>query len=881
MLVKYISRNSFKSIRVYVVNMSTFSILLNLSFAILLFQNFAVASPLNQIIIADGSSLTLNSNSDFDDIDGEFTDSGILNISNQSYIYTDENQHIGRNQRLAQINISESSMIFNYGEVNAAQINLNNSSMISLRGSSFDEMNFTNESMLLYLFGYLEEGSGMMQMDGNIVVTNSDSKASIFFSNYNSDDVVNVKINGSIGSFDKKVEDIFVDNNTTLDLSDSLGVFAKKINLCSGNHQPTIILGSGIVDSEFIIDRENSIARIRVIEDHNLISSVGSEESRVEELTVEDNLTLNVRNSVYTNSITNNAQSKFIVSTDSAGDLNIVDSLAFHNNGLVDLSAASNSFSGRFGGAVSNYTGSTFKVGSNAITIPDSVIFETGSIISINANSPTEVGSISSDIVQIEEGVMLSINIADAHDWYDLQNSQHVIVESVDKDASNVNQIQESNIMVNSIATNKIGLLTFSTSVVDNNLLLDVERGAVGVDYNDNQLRVINTVDSIGQQSTGEMLAVQTYLNTDPNATIASKKEVANSLMPRMEALAQNSFNASDAVFKAISSRIFSYQLSKAAGNKKYRTVDSNGNEVESLDDSSTAQTSLIYGNDFQLENNDLARHFWIQLIGSRAKQADKGGFEGYDLGVQGLVIGVDNKIDSKTLVGASFATTDSSIDSSNKFRNIDSRIYQLSVYVEKEMAEKSYYSLMAAASKGTNDSSRFIPIANRTAAAQFDSQNYSLKGSIYQKMNFENGFDIVPQIGVGYLVNKVDDYQEQGAGTLNLNVKTDNLEMLNGSLAITTGYKKKFRSFIIYPKIKLSYEYDFFQDIQTSVSNFQGQDLSFATRSTRVDPSTIRIAAGLEVFESEDLSFNAQYIQERRTSFSSHTGVLEARFAF
>lgn len=886
MLASYVLRNNYGFARSSISKLLAFSLLVSFSFSLSSFQNFAAASALNQITIAAGSSLNIDSNSDFDDIDGESVDSGTLNISGGSFISNDQDQHIGRTNRLAQINIDGRTILLSYGDVHAAQINIEDGILMSFKENSFDEVSLGNKSSLMYLLGYLQDSdhNSNLQMDGDIVTGSNSNESGIYFMNYSSDKVSDVKINGAIASLEKQVDTIYVDGNTTLDLSDSAGVFARNIKLYGRDgYEPTVLLGSGVVDGALSLHYNDAVARIRVIENHELISSIGTENGRIHSLEVDEDARVNVANSVYVNSITNNSGATFAVLAGSAGAQNVVSADMFYNHGLADFSAAgdNSSFAFNIGASTINYVGSTFHAGSNAVTVADSITFAAGSTISVNADNPSQVGSIASNIVQVEQGVLLNVNIRDAHDFYDIQSFEHVIVESGDKDLSDVNEIQSSDVTVNSEVTNRIGLLTFSTRVSDNNLVLNVKKGE-GVNYNENQARVVGTIDSIGRKSSSELLAVQSYLNLDPNATIANKKAVVDSLMPKNKALGQRSFQASNSIFKAISSRISSYKLARAAGNiKNYKTVDSEGNEVEALDDSATAQTSLVYGNDFQLESGDLAKHLWIKAIGSKAKQDNRGELDGYDASLQGLVVGVDKKIDNKTLVGATVSVADSEIDSSDGLMSIDSKIYQLSVYIEKEVADKRYYSLIAAASKGNNESRRFIPVAGRAATAKFDSHNFSLKGSVYNKIIFANGIDIVPQISLGYSVNKANDYQEQGAGALNLSVKTDNLEILDGSVAITTGYKKKFGSFILYPKIKLSYGYDFLQDVQTSVSNFQGHDLSFATSSTRIDPSTIKIAAGLEVFESEDLSFNAKYIQERRSSYLSHSAILEARFAF
>ncbi len=215
----------------------------------------------------------------------------------------------------------------------------------------------------------------------------------------------------------------------------------------------------------------------------------------------------------------------------------------------------------------------------------------------------------------------------------------------------------------------------------------------------------------------------------------------------------------------------------------------------------------------------------------------------------------------------------------------------QLSLYGEKEIYKDIYLDSMISVSHASHDSSRNIPVISRSANASFDSRNYAAKIGIHKSYILDNGFDLTPNFDLKYSNNQVENYTESGAGALNLSVTTSDLERLEGSLSLAAGYHSdisqinlgftKVDPFTIYPNVKIAYDYDFIGDSQTSISNFSGHDLSFATRSSSVDRSTVKITAGVETYRTEDLKLNLKYIQERRDSYISHSGLLETKISF
>ena len=169
-----------------------------------------------------------------------------------------------------------------------------------------------------------------------------------------------------------------------------------------------------------------------------------------------------------------------------------------------------------------------------------------------------------------------------------------------------------------------------------------------------------------------------------------------------------------------------------------------------------------------------------------------------------------------------------------------------------------------------------------QVAKANFSGETYSAKIKTGFIERFENNLELIPEVSLTYARNHINDYSEGGAGTLALQVSNRDANFLEGRVGVGLGYNAlTYRGTNIYPKIKISYGYDFIGNKQTATSNFVGQSVSFDSESSRINRQSLQLDAGLNVYAMNGITVSANYILEHKTTYESHSGALRLRYDF
>ena len=144
------------------------------------------------------------------------------------------------------------------------------------------------------------------------------------------------------------------------------------------------------------------------------------------------------------------------------------------------------------------------------------------------------------------------------------------------------------------------------------------------------------------------------------------------------------------------------------------------------------------------------------------------------------------------------------------------------------------------------------------------------------------SGFSLTPELLLNYVHNRNDDYAEAGAGTLNLEVQGTSTNFLEARAGLRLGYYTTTnKGTIITPEIRASYGYDFLGQRQTITSNFAGQTAVFSSLASKVDRNSLRIGAGIDVTNDNDVTFSLDYNFEKKSEYQSHYGFVKARYGF
>jgi len=277
------------------------------------------------------------------------------------------------------------------------------------------------------------------------------------------------------------------------------------------------------------------------------------------------------------------------------------------------------------------------------------------------------------------------------------------------------------------------------------------------------------------------------------------------------------------------------------------------------------------------LENNGI----WAQTFGTAAKQNNINENDGYDSKSLGFAFGYDKEIAKNTRLGLGLSYANSHIKSSDSLKTTNIDTYQINAYSGHSFGK---YFLDTVLGFAWNDytSNRTISAVNSVANANYQGQTYITKVRGGFVKDIGNGFNITPETSLNFVRNNTNNYTENGAGTLNLNVKGSSSNFLEGRVGLNLGYRMTTKKHTkISPKISASYGYNFLNNRQTTTSNFVGQTATFNNLSSKIDPRSIKIGGGIDVYSTNSFVVSGEYIMEKRNRYQSHSGVLRVRFQY
>lgn len=270
----------------------------------------------------------------------------------------------------------------------------------------------------------------------------------------------------------------------------------------------------------------------------------------------------------------------------------------------------------------------------------------------------------------------------------------------------------------------------------------------------------------------------------------------------------------------------------------------------------------------------------WIEGLGATVNQGTRKGVLGYDADTYGVAIGADKKVGTNFRVGVSASYANSQIDSKSISRETEVDTYQANLYAGYERGNYFANGMLGFA-WNEYDTTRVIP-GVAVADGSTDGQTYLARlGGGYDHKVRDSKLTITPNASLTYAHNIVDSYTETGAGVLNLNVDTDNIDMLQGKLGVDFGYEYKTPNTSIRPEIRLGVLHDIIGDEQATTSSFTGVGTSFSTNGADVAKTSFVAGAGVDLVRNNGLTLSADYDYETKDAYDAHSGMIRARYAF
>jgi outer membrane autotransporter protein len=357
--------------------------------------------------------------------------------------------------------------------------------------------------------------------------------------------------------------------------------------------------------------------------------------------------------------------------------------------------------------------------------------------------------------------------------------------------------------------------------------------------------KTFETLSTI-QNASGALLTLQNYILDETKST-AAREEAVKSITPQ----ADNSTNRS--AFVAASA-----------------SVDTAGQRLSNI------RSGVSSGDD------KVAKGMWVQAFGGNASQRNTPQSNGYDLRSGGVAVGMDREMFNDSRLGLSFSQANSQVKARGGAKSISVVSYQTNLYGTTNFANNFFIDGLAGLSLNRYTSNRSIALTGNTATAYYSGQTYIAKVEGGKVNDLGNGFSLTPKAGFTFAHNKIDDYSENGAGTLNLSVATKSSNFFEARAGFNAGYTTtNSKGTKIAPEINLSYGHDFVGAKQVSTSNFVGQNTSFTSEGSNVRRGSLRTGVALNIFQANAISMNLEYGFERRISYHGHSASARVRYDF
>jgi uncharacterized protein with beta-barrel porin domain len=624
-----------------------------------------------------------------------------------------------------------------------------------------------------------------------------------------------------------------------------LGNSSQEVNLNGGEYEGNIdgTTGrAGIVNigSNFTLNSLSSLGSTNGIDTINIING--------------SNTTLEGSSNASTINVNSGAVLNLASSTMSANTTNVSGIMNFGN---VDRTYSSN-ISGTGTGIIDLGSGSHRILSGSSIN--GDLNITSGDTLSVNV-SGSSAGNISTDgTASVSSNSIVNV-VSNTSSGY-LEDFNVKILDSAT--GTSVNAVD--NISYNG---SSFTILNLSTEVRDTNdlyLVLSGRMSAESATLSPNAQNVYRDVNMIGSSSSGELLAFQKAL--DGASSSDQLTEILKTSTPQSDdGVRQTSINQFKNTNQAIEGRLDEIRrrsMYRIVKGKSYKNTKSERNSIRPT---ATAEKVRI----------------WTQGYNINSNQSNKAGHdgEGYNAKGTGFIVGADKKVSNNTHAGATIEYSDNNVISNDRSKETDMRSVKVSTYFSHIMG-KYFFDNILSASFNQYDTKRIINSVNASANANYSSNSYMARVRGGTTRHLGGNFNLTPEIGLTYIHDQDAKYAENGAGTMNLNVKRGGFDFLEIGTGINIGYQGITKGGTLFrPELKVLYGYDLIDQRGQSISSFSGQSSSFITTHTKYDPSSLKIIGSFQIEKIDLLSLNAEYGLEIKKYYTSNFISLRGVYKF
>ena len=280
----------------------------------------------------------------------------------------------------------------------------------------------------------------------------------------------------------------------------------------------------------------------------------------------------------------------------------------------------------------------------------------------------------------------------------------------------------------------------------------------------------------------------------------------------------------------------------------------------------------------------------WARGVGEFGTQVNSGDRTGFAYKTGGFVGGVDWQPRRDVILGIGAAYLGSGMDWSQNGGNANIKYAKFGLY-------GSYFTprifIDGVFSGGLNwavaqrqitilsDDNVFFPSLYRTATSNQSGQDLAVHWRGGVNLSLGNWY-LTPMAGLAYFYLHQNPFDEQGADSLNLNVKTNQAQTLRSTLGARLARTSTAPSGAkITPELTIGWAHNFTLDhrvINASLIELGG---SFATDGANADADTLLAGAGITAQLANGVAFSGRYNAEIGRGFTSHMLNLGVRCEF
>jgi outer membrane autotransporter protein len=277
-----------------------------------------------------------------------------------------------------------------------------------------------------------------------------------------------------------------------------------------------------------------------------------------------------------------------------------------------------------------------------------------------------------------------------------------------------------------------------------------------------------------------------------------------------------------------------------------------------------------------------LSRAVWMKPFANWGDQDERKGIAGFENETFGMAFGGDVKIDQST-VGLSFSYANTDVDSKgagNAQNDIDS--YQATIYADYTTSTWYVEGLVGFA-RNEITTSRTIDFANVNAKADYGSNQFMVNVGGGMPIEVEKDHFLTPEASFQYTRVENETYTETGAGSLNLRVAQDEINVALANVGARYHTNQETDSGTMTPEFRAGVTYDLAGDDGVSTNVFNGGGAAFKVTGADVVEFGYKLGAGLsfQPLATTGLTISANYDMWAKEDFVSHNANASLRFNF